>query len=251
MVNKKRWYSKLFLLSVAMLLVSIPLNIFINDWLILSILNIILKSVSLIFIIIYSKKENFEKPDYNKPKLLDLLLIPFLIITISNLFVVVLNNKLEIISIPTFLYIFISIISIALTAIIEEIVFRHFIYKEFRYNQSMFKSILFTSLIFGGMHLLNINSIASIPYCLIQSVYTFGIGLIFSIVYLFSKNIIFPIILHFLFNFLNDSILGYIFYIDWNVTFYIVNITIGVIIGLYALFIYKRYLVEEVSEYVS
>ena len=92
MANKKRWYSKLFLLSVAMLLVSIPLNMFIKNWIILSIINIILKCASLTFIIIYSKRESFEKYDLNSPKKLDLVLLPFLLITISNLIVVFMNS---------------------------------------------------------------------------------------------------------------------------------------------------------------
>ena len=101
------------------------------------------------------------------------------------------------------------------------------------------------------MHLLNINSLASIPTCLIQALYTFGIGLVLSIVYLFSRNIIYPIILHFLFNFLNDTLVTSLFNIEWNLVFFIVNIGVGILIGLYSLFIYKRYLIEEVSEYVS
>ena len=250
MVNKKRWYSKLFLLSVAMLLVSIPLNMFIKNWVTLSIISIILKVISLTFILIYSKKEKFEYVDIDKPKKLDLLLLPFLIITFSNLFVVILNKNI-INNTINYLYLIISLTSCILTSIIEEIIFRHFIYKEFRHSKPMFKSILFTSLIFGGMHLLNINSIASIPYCLIQAVYTFGIGLILSIIYIFSKNIIFSIIVHFLFNFINDTLVSHLFNIEWNFIFFIVNITISVLIGLYALYIYKRYLVEEVSEYVS
>lgn len=250
MNEKKRLYSKLFLLCVAIFIVSLPFGFFIKNNVILSIINIILKLISLGFIIYYSKKEKFEKFEFAKPSKYHLILLPFMLVTFSNLFVAIID-KCSINTKINYLILILDLINISLTAIIEELIFRHYLYKEFITKQTMFKSIIYTSLIFGGMHLLNINSFASIPYCLLQSIYTFGIGLVLSIIYIFSKNIIYPIIFHFLFNFLNDSIIIHIFNIEWNLVFFIVNIIIGLLTGLYGLFVYKRYLCQEVSEYVS
>ena len=249
MVNKKRWYSKLFLLCLAIFIISIPISLFIKDSIILLIINIILKILSITFIIYYSKKEKFEKPYLEKSSKLNLILLPFLIITFSNFFVV-LYDGLKIynnINVPN---IILSGINCLLTAIIEEIIFRHFIFKEFKYTNSTFKSILFTSLIFGGMHLLNITSLGSIPTCIVQSLYTFGLGLVLSIIYLFTKNIIYPIVFHFLFNFINDILITNIFVLNWDLPFFVINIIIAILTGLYALYIYFTFL-KEVDGYVS
>ncbi len=249
MVNKKRWYSKLFLLCLAIFIISIPIGLFIKDSIILLVINIILKIISVVFIIYYSKKEKFEKPYLEKSSKINLILLPFLLITFSNFFVVLYDGLIiyDFINVP---YLVLSGFNCLLTAIIEEIIFRHFIYTEFKYTNSTFKSIVFTSLIFGGMHLLNITSLSSVPVCIIQSIYTFGLGLVLSIVYIFTKNILFPIILHFLFNFVNDILIANIFILNWNIPFYIINIIIALLTGLYALYIYLTF-IKETDNYVS
>jgi membrane protease YdiL (CAAX protease family) len=133
-----------------------------------------------------------------------------------------------------------GLISSLLTAIIEELLFRNILLDEF-INQKFtkFKSLLYSSLIFGAIHLLNISSLASIPTCIIQAIYTTGIGLVFGLIYIEAKNIIYPITLHFLFNYINDTLVTHLYNINWDLTFFITNIIIGIIIGLYSLLIYK------------
>jgi membrane protease YdiL (CAAX protease family) len=127
-----------------------------------------------------------------------------------------------------------------LTAILEELLFRNILLEEFiRQNFTKFKSLLYSSLIFGSIHLLNISSLSSIPYCIIQSIYTTGIGLIFGLVYIKTHNITYPIIIHFLFNYINDIFITHIYNLTWDLTFFIVNISIGIVVALYSLFIYK------------
>ena len=100
------------------------------------------------------------------------------------------------------------------------------------------------------MHLLNITSLGSIPTCIVQSLYTFGLGLFLSIIYLFTKNIIYPIVFHFLFNFINDILITNIFVLNWDLPFFVINIIIAILTGLYALYIYFTFL-KEVDGYVS
>ena len=90
-----------------------------------------------------------------------------------------------------------------------------------------------------SLHLFNINSLASIPYCLVQAVYTFGLGLILSLMYAYSHNFIYPLIFHFLFNFINNELTTSLFIYEWNTKFYIVNIVIGVLLVAYGFLCYK------------
>jgi membrane protease YdiL (CAAX protease family) len=134
-----------------------------------------------------------------------------------------------------------GLISSLLTAILEELLFRNILLEEFiNQNSNKFIALLYSSLIFGGTHLLNISSLASIPTCIIQAIYTTGIGLIFGLIYIKTNNIIYPITIHFLFNYINDTLIAHLYNINWDSTFFVTNITIGLIIGLYSLFIYKK-----------
>lgn len=239
MSNKKRWYSVFFLICVCLFLTSIPFNLLIKNELINFIINSSLKIIAIILFFYYCKKDNLEKPKLNKPNKYHLLIIPFFLITFSN-YIVVLISKTEPNSNINTTTLLMGASTSLLTAILEELLFRNILLEEFiRQNFTKFKSLLYSSLIFGSIHLLNISSLSSIPYCIIQSIYTTGIGLIFGLVYIKTHNITYPIIIHFLFNYINDIFITHIYNLTWDLTFFIVNISIGIVVALYSLFIYK------------
>lgn len=239
MNNKKRWYSVFFLICICLFITSIPFNFIIKNELILFFINSSLKIIAIILFFYYRKKDNLIKPMLNKPNKYHLLILPFFLITFSN-YIVVLINKTPINLNIDISHLIMGLISSLLTAIIEELLFRNILLDEF-INQKFtkFKSLLYSSLIFGAIHLLNISSLASIPTCIIQAIYTTGIGLVFGLIYIKAKNIIYPITLHFLFNYINDTLVTHLYNINWDLTFFITNIIIGIIIGLYSLLIYK------------
>ena len=119
-------------------------------------------------------------------------------------------------------------------AFIEELVFRGILllllldflrYKKYRYTLAA----LFSSLIFALFHLTNLFMGMDIVSVLLQVVYTFLIGGMFSVIVLKTKNIWLCIIIHAIFDFgglLTEHIaVGN----PWDVTFWILTITCGIL----------------------
>ena len=236
--RKREFYSVILLILIYLLFVSIPFSMFIKNETVVYILNISMRALFIPFFFIYVKKENLlslNKPEF---KLVDFKYMPFLLLTVSNL-IVSLISKFEMLEVSN-IEIIKSLVLSAFIAFNEELVFRVVVCKELIVTQTRFKTILFSSIVFGLVHLLNINSLGSIPYVLLQVVYSFGIGLILSLIYTQSYNFVYIFMLHFLFDFLNGFLISDLFELEYNFVFFIVNISIGVMIGLYALLIYLK-----------
>ena len=174
----------------------------------------------------------------------DLKIIPLLLLCCSNFIVAMFQKSNLNPHIDTFEIITGLIVSIGV-GIIEELLFRSQVLEEFLKLKSKVQSVLFSSLIFGSVHLLNISSLGTIPIVLIQMCYTFFLGLVLAVIYLYSKNIILPILFHILFNFINDILIIELFPIKWDITFFVVNIGIGIIVLLYLAVLFKNTLLKE------
>ena len=238
--NKKKWNDILIFTCYFLISTSIPFNLFIKNELVVNIINIIIKSLFIVFSIFYIKKYNFSKIELKKLRINSLLFLPFLLICASNFYVcfidkIVINKDINILNL------IINLLLCLLTAINEEIVFRGVIFKEFKNNNSNFKAILYSSIAFGLVHILNISSIASIPYTLLQCLYSFALGLVLSLAYCYSKNLIISILIHFLFNFLNDYLVNCLYDYAINKTFFIVNILVAIIFSIYGIIVYKYF----------
>ena len=198
--QKQRYLNIAILICIYLVISGIPFHYFIDNQIVIDIINIVLKIAFLVFAIYYINKYQLEKPKYEKVRIKHLLFIPFLVICISNLIACFIfkyqqtDNQIKVYQI------IIDIFSCMLVAICEELCFRVVLHDEIRKNNNMLKSILLSSAIFGLAHLLNISSIGSIVPSLIQVVYSFGLGLILALVYSISNNYILPIIIHLLFN---------------------------------------------------
>jgi membrane protease YdiL (CAAX protease family) len=249
-MNKKRLYSILFLISLILLFQSIPFSLFITEKIVLFIINIIIKIGSIIYFFYYLKKEKLNPLKREKIKFSSVKLIPLLLLCFSNIFVVIiaqsnLKENINIFEIITGFFIAIGV------GIIEELLFRSQLLQEFLNNKNKLTSLLYSSLIFGSVHLLNISSFSSIPNVLVQVVYTFFLGLILGIIYIHSENIILPIIFHILFNFINDTLVSNLFYYKWDLTFFIVNILVALLVSLYIFIISIKRKVEKRDNYAS
>lgn len=236
LINKKRLYSIMYLVSLVLLINSLPFSLFIKNEIILFVIDLIIKIASIIYIIIYIKKEDINKLSFEKLTPKDLKFLPLLLLCCSNFFVVMLQNftlkgEIDLFKIITGLFLSMGV------AIVEELLFRSQVLEEFLKHKNKFSSILYSSLIFGSVHLLNISSLSSIPMVLVQVCYTFFLGMILGIIYVFRKNIILPIIFHFSFNFLNDILVIELFVIKWDFLFFLVNIILGIILILYVIYL--------------
>lgn len=235
---KKKFYSIAFIICLAILLSSFPFSFFIKNQYLSLLLSIVFKIFSLIVILIYTNKNNLEKPKLSKINKSILVYLPFLIVCLGNLYLCLIGDVDKSFYVDYKLFI-LSIITCLFTCIIEELLFRSILTTEIVKYKSKSKAILISSAIFGLIHLLNISSISTILPSLLQVIYTFGLGLILSSMYLESKNIILPIVFHFLFNLLNDILVNTFFYLEWNLPFFIINISFSILAIVYSLFIYN------------
>ena len=237
--RKREFYSVILLILIYLLFVSIPFSMFINNEIVLFILNVSMRLLFIPFFFIYVKKERLST--LNKPvfKLVDFKYLPFLLLTFSN-FIVVFLSKTNMYETYSATMILEDLVISILISFNEELVFRVVLNKEMLIGLNRIKTIVLSSLVFGLTHLLNINSFGSIPYVLLQVVYSFGVGLILSLIYTKTFNFIYVFIIHFLFDFLNGFLISDLYDLDYNWIFFVVNISLGVILGLYALLIYKK-----------
>ncbi len=237
-MDKRRLYSILYLICLVLLINSLPFGLIIKDEVILFIINLIIKVVSIFYILRYIKKEGLNQLNKEKLNKDSVKLIPLLVLCASNFFVVLFQQTSLKTNINMFNIITGLVISVGV-GIVEELLFRSQVLEEFLKHVSKPKALIYSSLIFGSVHLLNISSLASIPVVLVQVFYTAFLGLVLGFVYLSSKNIILPILFHILFNFINDILVVELFSMKWDVTFFIVNLLVGLVVVLYIIIISK------------
>ena len=129
------------------------------------------------------------------------------------------------------------IIYVISIAVLEELVFRgvllFLLFDLFR-NQKMryFLSALICSLIFALFHLTNLIGGANIGDVLLQMLYTFLLGAMFSVMVFKTNNVWLCVIVHAIFNFgglLTDQASGIASGTMWDVTFWILTITCGIL----------------------
>ena len=237
--EKKKYYSIAFLVSLVLLINSIPFSLLITNELLLFAIDLIIKTASIFYIIRYIKKDNLNKLKFTELKKGTIKLLPLSLLFMSN-FIVIMFQQTPLNTTIDYFDIFTKIILAIGVSVIEELLFRGQIMEEFLKKQKPVKAILYSSMIFGGVHLLNISSIGTIPTVLAQVGYTAFLGLILGYIYYKSNNIIVPIAFHFLFNTFNDIIVTELFSLKWDLTFFIVNISIGIIVLLYILLSIKK-----------
>lgn len=236
--NKRRWYSIAYIVCVVLLLSSIPFSMLINNEIISFILTTSLKIIATLYLFCYIKKDGLDKPLLEKHKKRNLLLIPLIILPLSNIFVALFTN-LKLNESINYFNIISGIIDAIIVLIYEEILFRGLVFNELLKTKKVNIAIIIQALIFGSIHLLNINSLGSVPFILAQVIYTAYLGVILGIIYFKTKNIIYPIIFHLLFNVFNNVISVNLFIINWDYKFFLINILIGIITIIYAIYYFK------------
>jgi CAAX protease family protein len=199
--------SMIFVCIIAMMIIQFGSLSFYDDILISNMVNDtifrFLGSIVFIFII-YEFNHKILK--IHKPLIKSLLIIlPALLISINNFpFLPFLSgNALITKPIYTILIFAITCISVGL---FEELVFRGLILfflleKLSKNRRGIFVSIIISSALFGIMHLFNIFDGANVGATLLQVLYSFAMGIMWSIIVLKTKTIWLAVILHSLYNF--------------------------------------------------
>ena len=167
-----------------------------------------------------------------------LLCIPFVLISFSNITASLIDGGFSGINEETNVFIA-KVIMTILIAISEEIVFRLFIHNSL-YNTSSIKRIFASAGIFALMHLLNIVNVrylGALVTVLLQTVYTFGLGLLLGILYEYGHSLLGAILLHFCFNFFNETLYEYLGGYCSNMSFYLSAVGFAIVVGIYALLI--------------
>ena len=124
-------------------------------------------------------------------------------------------------------------------AVSEEIVFRLFIHNNLLVSSSI-KRIFYIAGIFALMHLLNmvnVRTVASLVTVLIQTVYTFGLGILLGVMYEYSYSLTGCVVLHFCFNFFNDTLYTYFGGYTSELCFYLTAAVCGFAVLSYAVLI--------------
>lgn len=251
-MDKKRFYSILYLVCLVLLINSLPFSLIIESKLVLFIINIIIKVISIIYILYYIKKEELNNIKKEKLAKDSIKLLPLLLLCGSNFVVVFIQSA----SIKTDIDIFSIITGLIVSVgvgIIEELLFRGQVLEELLKHKNKFIALIYSSIIFGMVHLLNIT-LSNIPTVVAQCAYTAFLGLVLGFIYISTKNIYLPIIFHILFNFLNDILVIELFDLKWDLTFFLVNILIGLILSAYIYFAYifkKKEGIKHASEHMD
>lgn len=241
MNNKVRVYSIIILSLLLIICSSFPITLFINNYYWVFAIKNTLRICFIIFALFYIRHELLPLPKLNRVRIKSfLIVVPFLLLCFSN-FIVITITKTQINNDINVSFLVCDIISSFLVAICEEIVFRAVIMMELDKYLGTGKALIISSAIFGACHLLNISSVATIVPSLIQAVYTFVLGMVFGYIYLETENILLPIAFHFVFNVINNDLIKNLYLINWDFTFYITNIAIGLVMVIYLLFLLFLY----------
>ena len=187
-----------------------------------------------IYIIIKYKIKVFGNTNYRNL----LLCIPFFIVCGSNFVASSIVGGFAGITMSALDFVLLTILTL-MVAISEEIVFRLFIHNNLMVSSSL-KRILYSATIFALMHLLNVvnvRTVASLVVVLVQTVYTFGLGLLLGVMYEYSYSLVGCMVLHFCFNFFNDTLYLYFGGHTSDLCFYITAAICGVVVLTYGLII--------------
>ncbi len=234
--NKKGWYNTLLLIVLYILSTSTFFFGFISDETLRFLLNLALRLSFIVFLVVLMFQDKIQRPLFTKGKKSDLLLLPLLLITVSNLFVVIVTKS----PVTDFDQVLVTKgLGVALLAVLaEELVFRVVLINQLLKKNTPIMAIVISALIFGSIHLAGITSITSILPNLVQVAYTTFLGLGAGLLYVFTKNFVWPFLFHLLFNVLNGVIIPSAFAINIDYVYYLVNGSIAVLIGIYGILIY-------------
>lgn len=193
--------------------ISFPLNkIGISDPYLVQGLGIILRALLIVLYVYVIKRNSVKITGMCKYRTL-FLFVPFVIAAFSNIIAATVDphGSLSTIQNNSGLALTLDIVLALETAFLEEIVFRFFIYNSIGARTRVLR-IIYSAGIFALFHLLNLVNVRSIDQLisvLIQTVYTFGLGLLLGFIVEYSYSVVSCMVFHFIFNLFNDVLFVY------------------------------------------
>lgn len=227
------------LLTVLLIGVStFPVNLLVHDLFWYYFIEALLMLAVLIFILFYETRH----PEINPPKqrfvLFNfLLLLPSVLVAFSNFFYALIMREsmvnpsqwFELYDIPHFVFVILNVV-------VEEFIFRKHLLGNLTHPKKIVR-ILISAGIFAICHLTLFFSTFN-PADLIVVAYAFGLGMVLGLVYCYTHSFIACIGLHLMFNLFNDFLFEHMFYVSNALWYYLINVFVAVIIGVYLALIY-------------
>lgn len=221
-MKRKSIYDILIWIFAYVFVISLPSLFNLNE-LDKEMLTFALRLCFLIVLVVFGKaKERMFKP-LNLWFLPIILLLPF-----SNYFYLLFCSNITFdFSNKFFFYIFDCFI----IASIEEILFRSFTLNGLETKKDKMIWWIASSLMFGLLHFAAGFSLGTLA----QVGYTFFLGLMLGALYLYGGGFIWCLLLHFVFNLFNDKLFECFSYTGEAHLYYVANVAVGMIIGIYLL----------------
>ena len=240
--NKNLLITFLYLLCFYLAICLFPFSRYIQlEWL-SSLIDLLVRTIFLLWVFFEVKRSKLPFLIKSNRKISYLFLLPFVICFLSN-FIWAFLSKAEPISNIAGGVFYIDLITVIVSASIEELLFR-FLLLSFFLN--LFKNkkrgeiiaVLLSALSFSLMHC--INFYGNPPLAVVSQLgYTLILGFILGILSVKYDNLITPIIGHCLYNIFNMTLFTFFFQIDYSLEYYIYSIVLGVVAVLYSLVIYN------------
>ena len=238
------------LLTILLIGVStFPVNLLVNDLFWYYFIEALLMLAVFLFILFYENRHPETNPPEKRFNLFNfLLLLPSVLIAFSNIFYALImrapmvgepKNWFKLYDLP-------HLVFIVLNVIVEEYIFRKHLLGNLTHPKKIIR-ILISAGIFAACHLTLFFSTFD-PSTLIVVAYAFGLGMILGLVYCYAHSLIACIGLHLLFNLFNDFLFEHIFVVNSALWYYLINVFVALIVGVYLLIIYLAELRKSPAE---
>ena len=217
---------------------TFPVELLVHDLFWYYFIEALLMLAVLIFILLYETRH----PEINPPKkrfcLYNLLLLlPSVLIAFSNFFYsLILREPIRDPKTWFELYDLPHVVFIILNVVIEEFVFRKHLLGNLNHPKTIVR-IVISATIFALCHLTIFFSTFN-PLDLIVVAYSFGLGMVLGLVYCYAHSLIACIGLHLMFNLFNDFLFEHLFAVNNLLWYYLINVFLAIIVGVYLLLIY-------------
>ena len=162
--------------------------------------------------------------------------LPVFLICFSNIFNLLNPENVLLFKHSIIYYVLIVALSFCV-AFNEEFIFRVIIIDNLDESEQTIVKVIISASIFAACHLTHFFSTFD-PAQLFRVLYTFGVGIILGLMYIYVQSFGFCVSLHFLFNAINGNLGDCIEYGNFNYVYFLINITVAIVVGGYLVGIY-------------
>lgn len=234
-MKKNKIYDLLIVIFIYIGLSCFPVNLFGLPQFVEILIQILLQIIVFAFLLVFNKKSNNKIQIPKTDPVNTLLMLPVFILCFSNFFCLIVPDNYFEIAFSAELEL--SIVLSMTIALNEEIIFRSILLENFFKEKHPLLRILLSASIFAACHLTHFFSTFN-PEGLVVVAYTFGIGIVLGIIYLYSGSFLMCCLFHFFFNTINNDIASNMLHLSGDASYYLINISVGFVVGLYVLAVY-------------